>query len=458
MSLILSVDDTNKLREKVGLKPIPVPEKKNLQPSISKDETKIVELTISETNELRKKLGLKLIPDEDSLLDEESRNYQKLKDEEYNKQRIEQVRSEISKTKSELKSSDMLRKGGLLDRVSSNSSVMDFDSWLDKVGAEVKVKAKSIKKLSFKKEKTSETSMENAPIEANSSDLTGGKVLTAKDVNVLSENENEEFENKQETVENEILKSLDEKKSKGKLVPFNDANHEVEKESKKRKLESLHEALQDEIDSTVLEEEKINNILRRDVSKFKKPKKSKGNNEKRKRVFSTALEDREFKPVILSVDDEEKGDNDLENLLNMTRVKSLKSRRFEYDNAPEDSNKNTFIDENIEFLNRVHLEKKEPQVETEPIRPNVQDTAETETNSFTRTRYVDILNSDEKTKNPSYGVSDLLDVIKLKTSTSKISKDPDDINIVYTDDDGRRLDQKEAFKYLSRKFHGSKKK
>ena len=175
MSLILSVDDTNKLREKVGLKPIPVPEKKSLQPSISKDETKIVELTISETNELRKKLGLKLIPDEDSLLDEESRNYQKLKDEEYNKQRIEQVRSEISKTKSELKSSDMLRKGGLLDRVSSNSSVMDFDSWLDKVGAEVKVKAKSIKKLSFKKEKTSETSMENAPIEANSSDLTGGK-------------------------------------------------------------------------------------------------------------------------------------------------------------------------------------------------------------------------------------------------------------------------------------------
>ena len=77
----LSIEETNEIREKLGMKPIPVFQEKNTDHKES--------LSIEETNELRASLGLKLIPPQ--------QNFNSSPPNVHNTSKIDELREKITK-------------------------------------------------------------------------------------------------------------------------------------------------------------------------------------------------------------------------------------------------------------------------------------------------------------------------------------------------------------------------
>ncbi|KAG0674323.1 hypothetical protein C6P40_002809 [Pichia californica] len=546
MNLVLSVEETNKLRAQVGLKLIPVVTNKNgngngnenLNKKNSSIDNRTIILSIEETNKLRKQLGLKLIPVEISN-DFELENFKKLENQRQHEKSIDDLRLNLEIKRNDLKTKQRLEKGGILDRIDINtnnknknkSTELDFDSWLEEVGKEIK--NDKIKKLSFKsKNKKKETIIpdqehkDNDENEVTNSILTISHnkaafakmianekevILTAKDVNVLDNDDIDNFENRQLRREEELKKSINEQKIGKKLVNIddndnnnnnNDKTEEIftynkeeldkieEEESKKRKFESLHiESSDDDEEDNFGDEDydektnhnkKISNFIKRDVSKFKK-KNKKGINTFRKRIFDTELIDQEFKPITLNKDDENDNDDDeLDQMLSNTRHNNLLKKKFNFSYDDDDKINNNIqstttttttntVDENIEFLDNLKILenplKKEDPINEKPLNTDKSNNSEiiVEPKSNVNSRYKAILESESEKNYNTYGISNVLSALKkqkepLSTDSKTISNDSDGIKIVYTDDYGKVLNTKEAFKYLSHKFHGSKKK
>lgn len=528
MNSSLSVEETNKLRAQVGLKLIPINEKSSKQDEKSIKNNNIVKISIEETNLLRKKLGLKLIPIEENI-DIEIQNYKKLKDEQNREEAINELRENLNKRKSDLKNKQRLNKGGLLDRI-DNSKVMDFDSWLEKVGKEIK--NDKIRKLSFKdkgkkKNEDKKTEIINNNVENEGIKILHDKesfvkmvknekevILTAKDVNVLEEND-DEFENRQLKREEELKKYIEESKNGRKLINSNDLDdkktsindnnnnnkmfkldrseldqllNEYDLNPKKRKLEILDSKDSDDKNENKNENEinkldfddeeeqnkKISRFIKRDVSKFKKSKKRKNEDTSRKRTFDTVLIDKKFDHVNLEIEDDlnslEDNDNELDQILNSSRQFNLLKKRtnniidkevVQEKNIIEiEKTDNKIIDENLEFLDNLQIpEKEEVKLNVKPVNEDNKEILDKEIKeSKINSRYKAILESENEQNYNTYGISNVLNALKGKQKVENKDRLNDDIKIVYTDDDGKVLNTKEAFKYLSHKFHGSKKK
>jgi U4/U6.U5 tri-snRNP-associated protein 1 len=483
MNLILSVEDTNRLRAQVNLKPIPIPEQSKNKSQLNNNNNnnnnvQIIELSVQETNKLRKQLNLKLLIDE-SNIDDESRNYLKLKEEELKNAKISKFKTNLEEKKNTLKTKQRLEKGGILDRINGKSDVMDFDLWFDKVGKDIK--KHDIKKLKFKDKKKNSSDTgddnDNNNIDEKIDNITeeNGLILTAKDTNVLDDIDKEdEFENKQLERDENTKKSIFSKTEGGKLVSI-DTTKENEQESfKGRKfdlldLESDHEVNDDENDAS-----KISKLFKRDISKFKKLKKSKSSSDQnRKKIFDTELIDKKFNHVILNDIEEDSTDDidDLNELLSNTRNSNLKKRKIDYDDFDTNNNGNLYqngetFNENLDFLDNFKVDASLENTETvkkiqnhitrKEIINDAEDKKVEDQTSYTSTRYKALLESENEKNFHSYGVSNILNVLKA-TSSKESEKTENDVKIVYTDDNGKLLTTKEAFKHLSHKFHGSKK-
>ena len=109
----LSIEETNEIREKLGMKPIPVFQEKNTDHKES--------LSIEETNELRASLGLKLIPPQ--------QNFNSSPPNVHNTSKIDELREKI--TKFQKKANAPLRMAHLLEETDVN----DDSSWLENMNA-----------------------------------------------------------------------------------------------------------------------------------------------------------------------------------------------------------------------------------------------------------------------------------------------------------------------------------
>ncbi|TID27151.1 hypothetical protein CANINC_002760 [Pichia inconspicua] len=469
MSLVLSVEETNRLREKAGLRPIPVPvsssknEKHLSNGGGSVSKSSLIELSVSETNQLRLKLGLKPIPEEE--IDQELQNYAVLQRTTQEKENVANLKSKLDKTKNEIKNSRRLASGGILDRMSTGKTeVLDFDTWLDKIGNEVKIG--NIKRLRFKPAKQqTEQAIEPASIKIShdkeqfSEELTKVKqiILTAKDVNVLDD-DNDEFENTILKKESEIKSTHKEINNNGKLVALEDGNKTgtfVLKEGDKleapvkRKLETLNLELDDNDSDD--EGKRMNKFMKRDVSKSKKSKQP----VTRRKVFDTVPVSKEFEPLKLDESEGDDDDDELDKVLEEQRKNIFsKSKKIL---APVDEVKRDgeLFDERLDFIENLQVDQddsKQESLQNLPIQPKPSEIGVT----IGSDRYHKLLESEESNHN-TLGVSEILSVLK---SNGKLQegKSESSMDIKYTDDNGKELSTKEAFKYMSRKFHGSRKK
>lgn len=480
MNLSLSIEDTNKLRRQVGLKPIPIPGKKSGGEG-EKSDVKVEQFSVDGTNEFRRRLGLKLIPSGESV-DAEGANYLRLKERETQTRKAENVQLDLQQAKNDLKNRQRMARGGILDRLEKKGGLQDFDSWLDKVGKEVKRGAG--KKLSFKSSrKTARTEKAVDRAEQPSKEGSGqpaGEILTAKDVSVLDDEENEEFENRELERENELKKTLQSRKDRGKLVTLdaaddapdallNEDHEEKQSNLKKRKLEYLDLESEDsdsdnaDYNEKEKDDKNIERLFKRDVSKFKKSKKAKHNDQSRKRVFDKELEDRKFGAVVLE-DDNDVAD-ELDQFLNSTISSQQRKREIDYavEDDAENNNRGEVINENLEFLDKIRVQN-DPEASGKKFEARVVEQgskveAKGLEESRTTARYKALLEAEANKNYNTYGVSSILNALKSGSQKpSNGEKSDDRVNIVYTDDDGNILNTKEAFKYLSHKFHGSKKK
>ena len=123
----LSIEETNILRVKAGLKPIPVPV--NDQQEKKKDEDGVISLSIEETNKLRARIGLPLIPTESTILDSDVKNFEKHQQEISNKQKNDELQQRINDAKFKANKRKLVSNETLIDR----SKELDTDDWLLKL-------------------------------------------------------------------------------------------------------------------------------------------------------------------------------------------------------------------------------------------------------------------------------------------------------------------------------------
>ncbi|KAF6016342.1 hypothetical protein HII12_000084 [Brettanomyces bruxellensis] len=140
--LILTVEETNKLRAQVGLSLIPVSgSERSLGAKtghINRNENDITlnvqgrrsgcrEISVEETNRLRNIVGLKPLSS-GGLHETEVPNGRDKSD------NIIQIKKKLHKITSELKVSDQIAKGGIVERTSPNTNTQDEAKWLESLG------------------------------------------------------------------------------------------------------------------------------------------------------------------------------------------------------------------------------------------------------------------------------------------------------------------------------------
>ena len=505
MNLVLSVEATNRLRAQLGLKLIPA--EANVQRNRNEANAKtgstvvegLMEISIADTNELRKKIGLKLIPDDSEAADDVA-NYRKLERQRQDAIERENLISGIQESKQAMLYKQRVQKGGILDRLNQSDAALDLNSWLDKVGKET-----GNKRLSFKKKKKTEDSKDfRSGNGADEDDIkiahtrenldrisgtneAGGVVLTLKDSNVLDESP-DELEDVQLKYHEQVEARLLENGAVGKLVSMDNGV------GSKRKFDTLSIDLSDEENDNILNydentahQKKLSGFMKRDVSKFKKSKKAASKTQERRKVFDTELEDKEFKLVILNDDDDDTSqvdEDDLEVILNKARQSKLKFPKVTDEQigtrsggedgvASATTSTKEVIDESLEFLDRLdsavansdvaqereRLPQESRKLPTAEASPSAIPDGINQKTSKAASRYRDILESGNPENKNSYGVSSVLNSLRSNrvSSNNKGKAGSDEVTLVYTDDDGKVLNTAEAFKYMSRKFHGSKK-
>ncbi|KAI5956485.1 hypothetical protein KGF54_000960 [Candida jiufengensis] len=202
----LSLEETNKLRLKLGLKPIPITKnesEKQIEPTPSSNN--IIELSIEETNKLRKSLGLQPIPTEPT-----ESNYQSIQSQNSNQD------NDLSKRIAKAKVSSTKRK---LMEIQSDEEELDTDNWLNNLGKE-----HSTKKQKIETKNTDNHDEVNAKINHNLEELNTLKnndILTLQDSNILDDEEGEDLlTNEKLTQALKVKNKLKEKKA-ADMLKFN---------------------------------------------------------------------------------------------------------------------------------------------------------------------------------------------------------------------------------------------
>ncbi|RCK65087.1 U4/U6.U5 small nuclear ribonucleoprotein component [Candida viswanathii] len=139
----LSLEETNELRLKAGLKPIPVPAEQR-----AKEDDDVISLSLEETNKLRAQVGLPLIPVASSHKDTEVENFDKHQKEVSNKQKNEELLQRINDAK--FKSNKRKIIGD--DTLVGDSKEVDTDEWLLKITNDEETKPKKKQKAMPRKD------------------------------------------------------------------------------------------------------------------------------------------------------------------------------------------------------------------------------------------------------------------------------------------------------------------
>lgn len=325
-------------------------------------------LSVEETNRLREQVGLRPIPLEDDTVPSEV----VVKGPSKTDVKVKKLKASMAKTQDKLEKERFNARGGILDRTETATE----SDWIDDVG-----KSKTDKRLKFKrKEKPKIEKPEQVP----ATDTADSTIIE------------EEYESAQETP------------IKRKLVILDD--------------------FEDDFDDDLAR------------SDYHKPKKLK----KRKRVGQSVTKTESFniskdtiKKIELVNEDLDDDTEDLHKFMAATRQGTLSRRPKPRETESSDG---VVIDESTVFLDRfeVHKRKEAPTVVNASV-----------AHEAPRAGAAERIGAILEAPDTSLGISSALKMLEDEPRSNGV-------NLVYKDDNGKVLTSKEAYKYMSRKFHGYK--
>ncbi|EMG46506.1 SNU66 66 kDa U4/U6.U5 small nuclear ribonucleoprotein component [Candida maltosa Xu316] len=167
----LSLEETNKLRLKAGLKPIPDPTKE--------PEDDVISLSIEETNKLRQQVGLPLIPLQNKHEDTDIQNYKDHQAKAVNQQKNEDLLQRIRDAKFKSNKRKFIDDKTLIDE----SKDLDTDDWLKNLGT----KEDKPKKRKVLKNQNEEVSAVIGHTAKELKSIGDEEILTLKDSDLLDD-------------------------------------------------------------------------------------------------------------------------------------------------------------------------------------------------------------------------------------------------------------------------------
>ncbi|OUM51174.1 hypothetical protein BVG19_g261 [[Candida] boidinii] len=567
----ISIEETNKIRSKLGLSLIPTTNgnsgsnNNNKDKDIQKREYN-ESLSIIETNKIRLKLGLKPIPGPNNLSlqgenqgDDEDENYKEFISQSEKLIRDEKKLSDLQSKKYELSKSKLLNQK---DNLFSDLNDTDDTEWINNIGNGNKKDTLASKRNFTKKtnqKKVNETggdvSVDNITImhDLNSfknhiEDQQKDVILTLKDESIFGNGENDDdkdngnFENVELSEKLKIKEILNEKinnnDNKRKLIgedgfedyedndkfeivqgSFNisngisrnnkpldedqdkDGEIEINKIVKRKKTGNLVLFDEDNEFEDDFKTDISNQFSKSDYKtvKFKKINKKLLKNKNKRKIVTNDDDENEneikeqkiFKKVKLSEFNNSEIDFDrdeLSNFINKNRSKKVIVKDFENEKEMGIDNKEDLsddggiiIDEDEEFFGTLKVSPEDEvssnnsslgSKDTIRVTPSVSpsETYPSKDADKLEVKIENVIHKDSvNEEDDSVGLGSMLRLLNQnknevnnngKNANKNFKVDNNynpDIKIRYTDDKGKELDKKQAFKYLSHKFHGFKK-
>ena len=216
----LTVEETNKLRVSIGLKPIS-------EPNITKKtdatpDSTTYELSLEDTNKLRISIGLKPIPSDTqaSRVTREVDNFDDHQEKSRLKSQEDEVRRRVEDAKMKTHRQKQISKRTLVD-----GDNIDSDNWLDNLG---KPKPKKSRKQNLAHEYDKEHDLSGVKIGHSAKELgemTQDEILTLKDKDILDDDDSEDELNNDRLVRKDALTKELAEKAEADNVKFNGRHH-----------------------------------------------------------------------------------------------------------------------------------------------------------------------------------------------------------------------------------------
>ncbi|KAG2734695.1 hypothetical protein G9P44_002701 [Scheffersomyces stipitis] len=233
----LSVEDTNKLRLQLGLKPISLQQEDSSPSSTTStttsqstnvkktsNSTAVYELSIEETNKLRLSLGLKPLDSEISKGSEQAVEVQNFNNHQEQKRRQhndEKLKNRISDKRQENRNNKRLIQ---VSEQSRNEEPVDTDNWLANLG---KPKTKKAKTSVAKTTQQDSSQVKIAHSEKELKNLHNNDILTLEDADILDENDDEvDVLTNQKLVDSSKLKKDLKQQAEEENIKFNGRHYQ----------------------------------------------------------------------------------------------------------------------------------------------------------------------------------------------------------------------------------------
>lgn len=368
----LSLEETNKLRIKAGLSPIPT-----TSSQLNEEVREVISLSIEETNKLRQKIGLPLLPTTTTNISSDSTEYKNYED--YERERLQNLKNnQLIERINNAKFNSNKRKFLTNETIIDNAEDLDTDDWLNNLGESTESsKPHKKQKTTIVKSNQNDTGPTTTIIGHTTKELQSlgnNEILTLKDTDLINDDDedgtgsilmNQDLSNKAKLKRNLAeRKEAENIKFNGRHYRRNNKEEEEEEEEefndidglltnnkvimsgstidlssntaklppppndKKKNMLAITNLFED-LDNDTLSNN--NNIKSNVPIKMKKIKKKKDNNKKKSNKLK--LLDDTIKPVELLVetnigndDDIDDIENQLSNSISNLRTKKLQTR------------------------------------------------------------------------------------------------------------------------------------
>ena len=370
----LLLEETNKLRIKAGLSPIPT-----TSSQLNEEVREVISLSIEETNKLRQKIGLPLLPTTTTNISSDSTEYKNYED--YERERLQNLKNnQLIERINIAKFNSNKRKFLTNETIIDNAEDLDTDDWLNNLGESTESsKPHKKQKTTIVKSNQNDTGPTTTIIGHTTKELQSlgnNEILTLKDTDLINDDDedgtgsilmNQDLSNKAKLKRNLAeRKEAENIKFNGRHYSRNNKEEEEEEEEeefndidglltndkvimsgstidlssntakppppppndKKKKMLAITNLFED-LDNDTLSNN--NNIKSNVPIKMKKIKKKKDNNKKKSNKLK--LLDDTIKPVELLVetnigndDDIDDIENQLSNSISNLRTKKLQTR------------------------------------------------------------------------------------------------------------------------------------
>ncbi|KAG7885927.1 hypothetical protein KL938_000959 [Ogataea parapolymorpha] len=435
MEVSLSVEETNQLRAKLGLPLISTGDKSS--------GTKRKNNDLDETNKIRSQLGLPLITSEKADNDPEYENYRRVEDERMKQKQLDELQQRISKTKSDLHRHKLESGETLLARLDKEENT--DDEWLAKLGTSQQVKVTHKRKATLE-----DDDLQGVRVAHNKEDyaeLLGESqevVFTLKDKSVFDEEEDqlESHELAKRRRVKEFLEGQVKENKNGDNKEQDNGFKIGEKIIRKRQTKKLVSLDLDDDEQESQPSDYSAPVIKRLKTKVRN-----------KRSDKEELKEANFQRLKLINEDLEKEDDiELNKFLSASRRQRQESRPIAIEEHQQEEGA-VVLDEDADFLEKLNgddiVEKSEKGEE-------VAEVADTTGSNSSLTHVSEKLTVLHDEVDANMGLSRTLKLLKDRAELASKSEGSK-INLVYRDDKGKVLNQKEAYKYLSHRFHGHKK-